>query len=642
MNFRQFALNNVRRNGHSYIAYFLSSSFAVMALFTYLMFVFHPDIAQSEMGIMAKAGMTAAAYMTFFFSFLFVLYSISAFLKARMKEFGILTILGAARGQLNRLIFLENMLIGTVAVVTGVLSGLLFSKLFLLLGANVLDMKELPMYMPMKALGITVVAFIGLYTIISLFTTVLVRQSKAIEMLLGSKKPKKEPKASIWLALLSISAFASGLYLMKQGIDDEWTMLVILLLDIVGTYFFFTQLSVLIIRLLKKNRSFSWRGVNLLWVSEMAYKIKDNARMFFMVTMVTVIACTAAGIVWAIKIQSESAYKDSPFAFSYHLYEGDEADSASIKKLEHELKQAGVEVEKFAFQEIVVQAQNQEGFFTLLRQSDYEDLAKLLSLPRSSLQPGEALLIQSKLTDDELPQDLARMTLTTTTPQHSLQIKNQFTKSLFGMYHVMVVNDTTHDQIAKELPPDRPETRSLHYLVRDWPNDSLPAADSLEVTLSKQLYNWGIDQIKQGNSEGFLMARAESYMMMKQGTDVMLFVGLFIAMIFSVFIASFLYFKLFNDLQQDQRYYHGLSKIGLSPKEMKKAATIQIALLFYIPLFFAAIQAWIGLSAIEDQYHIGNMTMSVLMAIGIFTLVQTIYFLIVRSRYLAHLKRVMV
>lgn len=640
MNFRQFALNNVRRNGHSYIAYFLSSSFAVMALFTYLMFVFHPDIAKSEMGIMAKAGMTAAAYMTFFFSFLFVLYSISAFLKARMKEFGILTIMGADRSQLNRLIFLENMMIGTAAVVTGILSGLLFSKLFLLLGANVLDMKELPMYMPTKALGITVIAFIGLYMIISLFTTVLVRQSKAIEMLLGSKKPKKEPKVSIWLALLSISAFAGAFYLMKQGIDDELSMLYILLLDMVGTYFFFTQLSVLIIRLLKKNRSFSWRGVNLLWVSEMAYKIKDNARMFFMVTMVTVIACTAAGFVWALKNQAESMYKDDPFAFSYRFYEGDEADSTGVKKLEQELKQAGVEYEKFAFQHIVVGVQGQEGFFTLLQQSDYEDVAKSLSLPRSSLQPGETLLIQSELAGDELPQDLARITLKT--PQHSLQIKNQFEKSLFGTYHVVVVNDTTYNQIVKGLPPDRPEGLSLHYLVRDWPNDSLPATDSLEVTLSKQLYNWGIDQINQGNSEGFLMARAESYMMMKQGTDVMLFVGLFIAMIFSVFIASFLYFKLFNDLQQDQRYYHGLSKIGLSPKEMKKATTIQIALLFYIPLFFAAVQASIGLSAIEDQYHIGNMTTSVLMAIGIFTLVQTIYFLIVRSRYLEHLKRVMV
>ena len=114
-------------------AYFLSSSFAVMTFFTYLVFIFHPDIVNSEMGAMTKAAMTVAAYITFVFSFLFVLYSISAFLKVRMKEFGILTVLGAAGRQLNRLIFLENMIIGTAADMRGS-SGVVFSKLFLMAG----------------------------------------------------------------------------------------------------------------------------------------------------------------------------------------------------------------------------------------------------------------------------------------------------------------------------------------------------------------------------------------------------------------------------------------------------------------------------------------------------------------------------
>ena len=110
-----------------------------------------PGYFNSEMGALTKAAMTAASYITFVFSFLFVLYSISAFLKARMKEFGILTVLGAAGGQFNRLIFLENMIMGTAAVVAGIVGGLVFSKLFLMLGTRALEMKELPMYFPGKA-----------------------------------------------------------------------------------------------------------------------------------------------------------------------------------------------------------------------------------------------------------------------------------------------------------------------------------------------------------------------------------------------------------------------------------------------------------------------------------------------------------
>ena len=74
--------------------------------------MFHPELKKTEMGQTAQVGMKTGEYVIFFFSLLFVLYSISAFLKARKKEFGILTILGAERRQVNGIVFFENMIIG--------------------------------------------------------------------------------------------------------------------------------------------------------------------------------------------------------------------------------------------------------------------------------------------------------------------------------------------------------------------------------------------------------------------------------------------------------------------------------------------------------------------------------------------------
>lgn len=648
MNFRQFAFNNVRRNLPAYMAYFLSSSFAVMTFFTYLMFIHHPDIAKSEMGTMAQAGMTVASYITFIFSFLFVLYSISAFLKARMKEFGVLTILGAERGQLNRLILIENMIIGTSSVITGMLSGLLFSKLFLLIGSNLLEIKELPMYFPIKALWMTVTAFISLFLIISLLTSIMVRQSKALEMLQGSNKPKKEPKASIWLAILSAISFAGAFYLMQKGISDAETMLCIILLDMIGTYFLFTQMSVFIIRLLKKNRLFYWRGVNLLWVSEMAYKVKDNARMFFMVTIVTAMACTTAGAVLAINKQSEHTYMEEPFAFSYLPFKLDvesnekEKTGKVMEKLDTALVQAGVKYQKVTVREVGATFKNLNHWFSLVPQSDYHELQKSMALPSISLQPGEALLIQSKMTKNELPKDLTQLVFKNQ-KLSSLKVKEQFAKTLIGPRNLVIVNDATYTNIIETAAAKDREEISYNYLVSNWHNDKLPSQDSEEVKLSIEISNWNDSLLSNGEGDGIILSRAADYMLMKQGTSVMMFVGLFIVAIFSVFIASFLYFKLFTDLQQDQRYYKGLSKMGLSQTEMKRAATIQISLLFYIPLFFAGIQTLIGLTAIQNMLYIVNSTTIVAFsAIGIFIAVQTIYFFIVRSRYLAQLKRVMV
>jgi putative ABC transport system permease protein len=46
---------------------------------------------------------------------------------------------GMTRGQLNKLVFLENMLIGIAAICTGIAAGLLTGKLFLMIGASILD-----------------------------------------------------------------------------------------------------------------------------------------------------------------------------------------------------------------------------------------------------------------------------------------------------------------------------------------------------------------------------------------------------------------------------------------------------------------------------------------------------------------------
>lgn len=98
MTFRQFAFNNVRRNARAYGAYFLSSAFAVMIFFTYAMFIFHPEMEKPEFRMFILRGVELAEYIIFFFSFLFILYSVSAFLKAPQQEFGILMIQGMSRG----------------------------------------------------------------------------------------------------------------------------------------------------------------------------------------------------------------------------------------------------------------------------------------------------------------------------------------------------------------------------------------------------------------------------------------------------------------------------------------------------------------------------------------------------------------
>jgi putative ABC transport system permease protein len=225
----------VVRNKRAYLAYLLSSAFAVMIFFIYATLMFHPDISNSVLGEVTQKGMQIAEYIIFVFAFLFVFFSVSAFLKTRKKEFGMLTILGSTPSQINRLILLENMIIGFAAILIGIVSGLIISKVFLIVGARVIGMKELPFYFPWEAMGLTILSFFTLFLFISFLTLLFVRNNRVWELLQGAKRPKKEPKASWYLTLFCILAFIGAIVLSIDYTLSKLPYIVLLLL--VATYF---------------------------------------------------------------------------------------------------------------------------------------------------------------------------------------------------------------------------------------------------------------------------------------------------------------------------------------------------------------------------------------------------------------------
>jgi putative ABC transport system permease protein len=641
MTFLQFASNNVKRNARAYSGYLLSSSFAVMIFFVYAMFYFHPDIATTPMGQMTKVGMKAAEYMIFIVSFLFVLYSVSAFLKARQKEFGILSILGAADRQIHSLIFLENMIIGFAAILLGIVSGLMLSKLFLLLGAKVLEMKEMRFYLPWEAMLLTTASFLGLFLFISLFSVALVRKNKVLQLLQGTSKPKPEPKASVLLGVLSLACFTAATLLIRHGLSDV-TMLIIVALGLVGTYFFFTQLSVLLIRLLKKNRLFFWRGTNLIWVSEMAYRIKDNARMFFLVTLVTTMSCSAVSLVLSLKQSNAERYLSTPYAVEFSPGSNRDAQP-DLDQIESALRQAGVSFTQVKLRTFSPKFQEFQDYSPVVSRSQYNTYAQQMKYDRvEAVGPDEAVWIGNTKKIDGHPDLPTPSKLTMPDNTLSLAKVRVAPRKIEEYAPLVVVADSTFERMHAALGDKVVLMEHYYYFVPAWKNDRVPSNSDPEVLVAQKLTEWNEAQLDNDRSAGYLSARGSLYMELKQTTNVIIFIGAFIAAIFSISTASFLYFKLYTDLTQDQASYRALSKIGLSTRDMQKSSTIQIAALFFIPLVVASVQTLAALLALRP--HLSGLTIigPTLLAIGAFLALQLLYFVVVRARYLARLKQVMV
>lgn len=648
MNFPQFAFNNVKRNSRAYFAFFLSSAFMVMIFFSYSVFIYHPGVASIELGTNSAAGMKIASYIVFVFAFFFVLYSISAFLKLRNLEFGILMMLGARSGQINKLILIENMLIGLLSIVTGMSFGMLLSKLFLLLSTTIMGMDHLPFYWPVKPLMITSISFISLFLVISIFTLLFIRKHQVLDLLKGSVKPKKEPRVSWLLSLLGLLLLTAGALAIRKQLSPI-TLLVAAVTGIAGTYFFYSQLSVLGIRLLKLSRKRLWRGTNLLWISEMSYKIKDNARMLFLVTVVTSLACMASGFILSMNQANVELYKNSPFAMEYSIYKPGKTPP-DLEPIHNKLQNVKVEYteNKLELISASIQSLGKEATqsIDLISWSQFNQLSSKMDMSEvAPLSDKEAVLLLNPQLNSQNYTTNQKILLKVQNDTELMLKEVQIPKSHpMGQYtsSLLIVDDSLYKNISSSAAKYTRSYVKYLYKIPAWDGPP-PVETSPEAIITKELIQWSRDSNNTNNQYiSILDARADNYLITKQGMAMLSFIGIFIALIFSLSSASFLFFKLHTELNADKQMYNALSKIGLSVKEMSASATRQISVLFYIPIIVATIQTLVVIRPVLKQISITNVTVPVLITSGAFLAVQTIYFIIARSRYIQSLKKMMV
>ncbi|GAE94779.1 ABC transporter permease protein YvcS [Gracilibacillus boraciitolerans JCM 21714] len=351
MTFPQFAYKNITRNLRAYLAFYLSSSFAVMIFFMFAMFIFHPALETGYMNNIAKKGMVFAEWVIFVFSILFVLYSVSAFLKTRKSEFGILTIQGASPKQLRLLITLENVFIGLASIVTGIIGGTVLAKLFFTAGSYIVEMEPLELYFPLKALGITIGGvFLPLFVLISQFTLFIIHSEEVVSLLKGSVKPKREPKPSIPFSILGMMFLGGGFGLALFAGIDIGSAVIITVCTVIGTYLFYSQLSVWVLKLLKRNKKFYRKGTNLLWISDLMYRVKDNARLFFIVSIVSAVAFTATGTLATYK--SMFTTEDSLYEMEFLSYSSNKDENEQLTYIQQQFEQKNIDYEQSKFKAI--------------------------------------------------------------------------------------------------------------------------------------------------------------------------------------------------------------------------------------------------------------------------------------------------
>ncbi len=111
----------------------------------------------------------------------------------------------------------------------------------------------------------------------------------------------------------------------------------------------------------------------------------------------------------------------------------------------------------------------------------------------------------------------------------------------------------------------------------------------------------------------------------------------FIGIVFFVCAGSFLYFRLFSDLDDDYRLFESIRKIGLTSRELSQVVTIRLALLFFVPIGVATLHGGVALTALGQMFDYSLLKENAIV-LSIFVGIQMIYFVMIRFRYIKQLK----
>lgn len=628
MTFRQFAFNNVTRNKRLYAAYFLSSLFTVMVFFTFANFAFHPALTGDALNESVTLGLGVAGGIIYLFSFFFIMYSMSSFLQSRKREFGLLMMQGMSTRQIRFMVFLENMLIGLSATISGIFLGLIFSKGILLLAENVLVIdEELSFYFPLMPIIATFLSFLILFLFISVLVTFILRSNKLIELIKGKQQSKGEPKASILLTMTAVILLGGGYFtaLYAKGMAVFMVMVPVVIVVIIGTYLLFTQLSVYLIGKLRKRKRVFWRKTNMILLSDLAFRMKDNARTFFMVAIISTVAFSAIGTLIGFQSFLTDGIKASaPYSLLYTDYKDDKEEFVAnqVKQVDHRLDEEKVTYRKEAIDLQYYSSSDGDSTVMITNESDYNRFATLTDRKAIQLEddqsvvvgPNTANMMQEENSEDKINQP-------------------------FKLEDGMVVKPT-----EKLEPNVLPELQSF-YIVSDQYYKALPQAAEQVTYYAWQADSGQSDQVLDASEtlteeiEGHALYPVDYtvYEINKMYGPIM-FVGLFIGIVFFVSAGSFLYFRLYTDLDDDKEKFKSIAKMGLTNRELTTVINRQTAILFFAPIIVALIHGAVALTALSHMFNYSLFQESAYV-LGSFLVIQCGYFLVVRAFYTKQIKR---
>ncbi|RHU78931.1 ABC transporter permease [Ruminococcus sp. TF06-23] len=630
--FSRLAKQNIRNNKSTYIPYIITCIFCIAMIY---MMEFLRDCPTLDQAVRQADEVRMIVFtgeiVVEIFCIIFLIYSNSFLMKRRQKEIGLYNILGLERNHIGIVMFLETIITSIGSLAGGIAAGIIGSKLALLLLLKLLHIPSvLGFYISVKGIFTCLFMFGIIFLMILFLNLAKIHLSRPVELLRGNNTGEKEPVAKWLMALIGFICLGAGYYLavtIESPIKAITIFLLAVILVMAGTYLLFTAGSIVILKFLRRRKSFYYRTGNFISISGMLYRMKQNA------IGLASICILSTGVLLMISMTVSIYFGMNDIMLNRYPYDVD----MSVTSISEDECQTAIEAfeKAIADNKVPVEKSVEEIYLDIVCSKNGD---QILIKPANTIRNSDSVLVLSLLNQAEYERltgisanlndgeifawyPLAVQKDSVTVDETEFTVKKWLDKNPLTCGEdavsdnaVLVVTDEDFkkfDEMRTEMykgvssaPAGEDLTLHLGLDITGSETDKIDFGTPVMEVVKDLKKNGGLSE-NSWITSGIRQQEYESYY---ADNGSLLFIGIFLGSLFLMGTAMIIYYKQISEGYEDQKRFEIMQKVGLSRREVRSSVRRQILMVFFLPLLMAMLHITMAFPMIRRMLLLFGMT----------------------------------
>ena len=601
--YEKLAVTNLKNNRKTYVPYIFTGVLTVMMFYIIDALSRGKGITQDTL----KICLQYATGVIVVFAVIFLFYTNSFLIKRRKKEIGVYNILGMGKRHIARMMAVETILTAGISILGGLVFGIIFGKLMYLLLLKILH-NSVDMQFSVNGTAIvqTVILFAGIFLLTYLYNILQIQLVNPVELLHGGNQGEKEPKSRWLLVIVGVAALGNGYWIAlttEAPLEALLKFFVAVVCVIIGTYALFIAGSIVVLKILRKNKAYYYNPKHFTSVSGMIYRMKQNgaglANICVLSTMVLVMVSTTVSLYAGMEDILDSRF---PRDVSIVCNEADTNKEETLQRLiKEQCEKAGVKITdrvryRYGSMNAVLKGNNLEKveqyypdnhfyYVEMITQEEYNRIEK----KNVSLKEQEILTYTTNGKCGKKEINIAG---------RNYQVKKELSemtsqpKSTAEMYKTLYIVFANAEQIERIEP----------FSYADKFN--LKGDDGKQKETLEQIQNEFYEKFPDGTLESRMLSRSSFYELY----GGLFFIGIYLGSMFIMATVLIIYYKQISEGYDDRERYQIMQKVGMSKKEVKRSIRSQVLSVFFLPLIVAVIHVAVAFKVMTKILEVLNLT----------------------------------